>query len=203
MAATNYGGRRSVVRFSRGEKGFTLIELLVAMLITAIVIVAGVLTTKHFRNRAMLAIFLNHIRNVKEAAQRFEIDVGNFPPDVWRGIDPGLVNKYGWRAGNHSVTWDQLDLDDWRGPYMREWGRNPWGGLYDWDNYPSNYTAWGIPGGGVYLTLKPSTWGGKDGMPNDDFEKLVEDLGIDRSKQKGVVAVWMGREPTWGGVPGQ
>jgi hypothetical protein len=77
---------------------------------------------------------------------------------------------------------------------MRNWPRNPWGGLYDWDNYPSSFPAWGIPGGGVYLTLKPATWGGQDGMPSQDFEAILEEMGLDKSSEKGVIAIWVGRD---------
>ena len=184
------------------NRGFTFIELLIALSIIFLVGSMGVLTTRHVRNRAMLARFKGDIRVIKQAAIRYEGDCGFFPPDVYRGVDPGLREEYGWKKGSHSVVWESIKCDVWRGPYIRGWPRNPWGGLYDWDNYPSNYTAWGIPGGGVYLTLKPSTWGGKDGLPPRDFEELAESLGIDRSRDDYVIAVWMGREPTWS-VPGQ
>jgi len=186
----------------RRQKGFTLLELVMVSGVAMMLMVMGLMTTKHVRNRAMLAVFQTDIRIVKEAAIRFEQDVGFFPPDVWRGIDPGLVNKDGWQEGGHSATWEEMDLSRWNGPYLKKWKLNPWGGLYDWDNYPSHYTCWGIPGGGVYLTLKPSTWGGMDGMPKASFEDLLEHLEIDKSQESGVVAVWMGREPTWS-VPGQ
>jgi prepilin-type N-terminal cleavage/methylation domain-containing protein len=185
------------------RRGFTLLELMAALVVLGIITVTAIMQTQHTRERAMLALFMEQVRLTKIAAQRFEADVGNFPPDVWRGVDPGFVSKYGWQAGSHSATWDQMDLIGWKGPYLKQWPRNPWGGLYDWDNYPSNYTAWGIPGGGVYLTLKPSTWGGTDGMPSAKFEELIEGLGIDKSKDKGVVAVWIGQEPAWNSVPGQ
>lgn len=184
-----------------GEKGFSMIELMIALLILSLVISAAVLTTKHVRNRATLCLFETDIRIVKQAAERFEMDCGFYPPDVYRGVDPGLVEQYGWMKGSHSSVWETLDMSGWKGPYLKNWKRNPWGGLYDWDNYPSNYTAWGIPGGGVYLTLKPSTWGGKDGLPPQDFEDLLEYLELDVSKQSQVVAIWMGSEPIWS-VPG-
>ena len=181
------------------QNGFSLLELLFALSIVALLLSVSVVTTKHLRNRAYLTVFMTDIRRVKQAVTRYEGDCGFFPPDVWRGVDPGLVTEYGWQDGNHSSSWDELECDVWRGPYMREWPQNPWGGLYDYDNYPSSYSAWGIPGGGVYLTLKPSTWGGTDGMPPPIFERYIEEQGIDVSPQLGVVAVWLGREPTWGG----
>lgn len=188
----------------RNARGFTFVELLVVLAIVSALMAIATMTTKYLRYRAMLAVFYSDIRLIKQAAIRFEADVGCFPPDVWRGVDPGLVNKYGWKVpGQYSTTWNQVDLKGWKGPYLRAWKRSPYGGLYDWDNYPSNYTAWGIPGGGVYVTLKPLSWGGGDGMPTMEFEQILEDQGVDRSKEKRVIAVWMGREPTWDSIPGQ
>ncbi len=188
---------------SRPRNGFTLLEVLIVVTIVAILSVTGAVSAKWARQRAYIAIFQTDMRMVKEAAARFESDCGFYPPDVYRGVDPGLVAKNGWQAGGHSSSWDSLDLSCWKGPYLVEWKENPWGGLYDWDNYPSSYTAWGIPGGGVYVTLKPSTWGGTDGLPPQQFEDLLEELGWDVSTQDRVVAARLGREPTWSPVSGQ
>ena len=183
-------------------RGFTVVEVLIAMMIAAVLVVMGVASTKHTRDRALLALFYEDIRRTKEAAYLFVADCGFMPPDVWRGVDPSLFSKQGFAGGGHSGVWDTLDLSCWNGPYIREWKRNPWGGLYDWDNYPSSYSAWGIPGGGCYLTLKPASWGGKDGLPAWEFEEILQKQGTDKSLQRGVVAVWMGSEPDYG-VPGQ
>jgi type II secretory pathway pseudopilin PulG len=184
------------------ERGFTIIEMMMVVMILMTVVAMGVVSTQHVRNRALLALFYEDIRRTKEAAQMFVQDCGFMPPDAWRGVDPSLAEQNGFEKGNHSAVWDKLDLSCWRGPYMEEWKRNPWGGLYDWDNYPASYSAWGIPGGGCYLTLKPATWGGKDGLPSAQFEDILEEQGVDRSSQRGVVAVWMGSEPDYG-VSGQ
>jgi hypothetical protein len=116
------------------------------------------------------------------------------------GVDPGLANQYGWQLGNHSPDWETLTCDNWRGPYLREWPHNPWGGLYGWSNFPGQYGPWGIPGAGAYLTLQSSDWGGANGMPDAVFEKMAEEMGLDRSPMKGVIAVWMGKDQPAGGT---
>ncbi|MDP8225067.1 MAG: prepilin-type N-terminal cleavage/methylation domain-containing protein [Candidatus Lernaella stagnicola] len=181
--------------------GFTMIELLVVMLILSFLIGVGIISTRHLRNRAMLALFFEDMRRTKEAANHFAQDCGFMPPDVWRGVDPSFVEIDGYKKGNHSAVWQQVEKDlqkCWAGPYLREWKNNPWGGLYDWDNYPSDYSAWGIPGGGCYLTLKPATWGGQDGLPALEFEDILEAQGVDKSTEDNVVSVWMGKAPDFG-----
>jgi len=181
----------------RKARGFTFLELIVAVTMIAFLSSTFYLATRWTRDRAYFAQFASDIRAVKIAAQRFEQDVGVFPPDVWRGVDPGLVEKEGWMAGGHSAKWDTVDLSGWKGPYLEKWDRNPWGGLYDWDNYEPGTSYMGITGGAVYLTLKPSTWGGTTGLPKPDFEDILEGRGLDQSPWTYCVAVRMGTYPGW------
>jgi len=189
MQADSTSKKSNVIKDNRG---FTLLELIVVAGITMVLITMGLFATRNVRNRAMLAVLQGDVRMVKEAALRFKHDVGIFPPDVARGVDPGLASKTGWQSGSHSAVWDSLDLSTWNGPYMKEWKRSPWGGIYDWDNFPAHYSSMGIPGGGAYLSLKPSDWGGADGMPKETFEEMLENMGVDQSAQRGVIAVYLG-----------
>ncbi len=152
--------------------------------------------TKFVRHKALMALFYSDIRQVKMAANRFEQDMGYYPPDVHRGVDPGLIEKYGWRGGGHSSKWDQVDLSNWSGPYLENWKsgwkRNPFGGLYDWDNYEEGYSHMGINGPAVYLTLKPGNWGGSNGLPIPAYEDQLEAAGVDASNWQYCVAVKMG-----------
>lgn len=186
----------------RSERGFTLVELVIAICILGILASIITVSSKHARERARMALFYSDIRQTKIAAGRFEIDIGFYPLDVWRDVDPGLVEKYGWKKGGHSGDWEKADaagkLDGWNGPYLDKWKKNPWGGLYDWDNYPPNYDYMGIKGGAVYLTLKPNNWGGTTGLPPDEYEELLERLKIDTSSWDNCIAVYMGRYPHWG-----
>ncbi|MCZ7587217.1 MAG: prepilin-type N-terminal cleavage/methylation domain-containing protein [Deltaproteobacteria bacterium] len=179
----------------RHRQGFTTLELVVALAIVGVLYASFYMSAKWARDRALHALFMADIRQVKIAATRFETDIGFFPPDVWRNVDPGLIAKNGWAQGGHSAKWETPDLSDWRGPYLENWPvwkRNPWGGTYDWDNYEPGYEYMGIPGGAVYLTLKPSEWGGRMGLPKPDFEARLQEMGIDKSPWPHVVSVQMG-----------
>ncbi|MCZ7587218.1 MAG: type II secretion system GspH family protein [Deltaproteobacteria bacterium] len=146
----------------RSRMGFSILDIMIALAIVGILASVYNFTMKWSRERAMVALFMADARQVKVAATRFFQDTGFFPPDVSRDVDPGLIAVDGWKNGGHSAKWDDLDLTDWRGPYLENWSawkRNPWGGSYDWDNYEEGYSSQGIPGGNIYLTLKPGNWG--------------------------------------------
>ncbi len=185
----------------KSNKGFTLLQMIIDVAVLGVLSSMITVASRHARERARLAVFYTDIRWIKLAAGRFEADCGFYPLDVWRNVDPGLVEKYGWKDGGHSNKWEAADaagkLDGWNGPYLDTWKRNPWDGLYDWDNYPPSYDYMGIKGGAVYITLKPKNWGGKTGMPPLKYEDLLEKLGIDVSNWDYCVAVRMGRYPNW------
>jgi len=179
--------------FLKRQQGFTILDMIVAFLILTILTVLMWPSSKYVRERAMMAIVNSDVHDMKVAAGLFAQDCGYYPPDVGRGVDPGLIEPNGWQKGSHSPLWDELECPDWGGPYLKTWKKNPWGGYYEWDNFPADYSALGIPAGGVYLTMKPSDWGGRDGLPPEDFESTLESQGIDVSKTKGVIAIWMGK----------
>ncbi len=179
----------------RDARGFTFLELVVAVSMIAFLSSTFYLATKWTRDRAYFAQFASDIRTVKLAAQRFEHDVGVYPPDVNMGVDPGLVAKEGWMAGGHSAKWDTVDLSGWNGPYLENWDQNPWGGLYDWDNYEAGFGSMGIAGGAAYLSLKPGSGGGAEGLPRPDFEDILEERGIDQSPFSFCIAVRIGTHP--------
>ena len=181
---------------SKSNSGFTLVELVIAFAVVAVLAAMATVHSKFVRHKALMAIFYSDIRQVKLAANRFEQDMGYYPPDVWRGVDPGLIEKYGWQSGGHSADWDEIDLSNWNGPYLENWKdgwkRSPFGGLYDWDNYAAGVDYMGIKGPAVYLTLKPTSWGGTGGLPLPEYEKQLEEAGVDQSNWEYCIAVKMG-----------
>jgi general secretion pathway protein G len=184
------------------QSGFTLLELMIVVGVIMILASFGAVAAHHTRERARLSLLYTDIRTAKSAAQRFEQDVGFYPLDCGAGVDPGLVDKYGWQEGSHSGAWDLANaeglLDGWNGPYMEKWGRNPWGGVYEWDNYPPGYSYMGITGGAVYLSLKAKSGAGTLGLPPSRLEDVLEKAGVDESPIQNFVTVRMGRYPAAG-----
>jgi len=178
---------------SRGFRGgFTILELAITLFIVASLMSVATMTARHVHNKAFMGVLQSDMRSIKDAAGRFKVDCGVYPPDVARGVDPGLADRVGWESGDHSAAWETLDLSCWRGPYLREWKSSPWGGLYEWDNYSQQLPGNGITETGVYLTVKPASWGGGDGFPNQEFEDYLEETGVDCSLMRGVIAIRMG-----------
>ncbi len=96
------------------DGGFTLVELLV------VISIIGMLATILFpqvisaRKGAQLARAKAELRNLAVALEEYANDNGGYPPDVNRGLPPGL-EKY--LAGG-------------------KWPPAPWpGAVYDWDNW--------------------------------------------------------------------
>ena len=178
---------------SRTQRGFSLLELMIVMCIVAILMTAGAFTTKRMRDQARLAVFETDVSMIRQAAIRYHQDCGFLPSDVGRGVDPGMASEYGWSLGEHSAEWENLTCDRWRGPYLRVWPHNPWGGLYDWDNFQSSYPAWGISGPGAYLTMHSSDWGGVNGMPSPEFEQMVGAKGLDGAAATGIISVYIAK----------
>lgn len=181
------------------QKGFSLIELVLATSMVLFLSSMAVMGTSHARERARMAQLYADIHRVKMAAQQFEQDVGFYPLDVTQNVDPSFVDKYGYLTGGHSGQWDLAEaqglLSDWSGPYLEKWPRNPWGGTYEWDNYPPGFDFMGIQGGAVFLSLKPSAMGGKDGLPPIYYEGLLEKAGVDVSPSANCVLVQLGKYP--------
>lgn len=170
---------------------------MIAIAIIGILVTIVTMSTIHAKERARMAVFYADIHQVKVAAGRFEADVGFYPLDVSRNVDPGLAEKYGWKDGGHSSQWDTADaagqLNGWNGPYIEKWMINPWGGFYDWDNYPPDYSYMGIKGGAVYLTLKPNGYGGTAGIPPPETESVLERQKVDASPISNSVMVSIGK----------
>lgn len=181
------------------EKGFSIVELAFATAMVLFLASIAVMGTSHARERARMAQLYADIHRAKMAAQQFEQDVGFYPLDVGQNVDPGFVERYGYLSGDHSGQWELAEskglLSGWSGPYMEKWSRNPWGGYYEWDNYPPGFDFMGIQGGAVFLSLKAGDAGGTSGMPPSHYEGLLEKAGVDVSPSANCVLVQLGRYP--------
>ena len=78
------------MRTLRNQRGFTVIELMIVLVLVALLTAGGIMYTKWMREYAMMALVEADMRLIKTAASAFSSDIGQFPPDVWRGVDPGL-----------------------------------------------------------------------------------------------------------------
>ncbi len=158
------------------KDGFTLIELLVVIAIIGIL--AAIIAPNAFNaiEKAKISKAISDLHTLKTASLMYYSDIGFWPPDVDRGIDPGFTHPYPWdpSTGNENPSlanpntipndWEDVIDEKWDGPYIEKWPlTHPWGKtfsgppsgeVYDYENWPN-----GGPGNassyyGIAVSLK-------------------------------------------------
>ena len=134
----------------RPQRGFTLLELLVVSLIIAILTTTAVVTVTGLTTRARIAATFGTMRAMEIAANRYEIDFGEFPvsstgtafsPADLNPFSPALGNGYFLLAVLHTYSGNALrPLDDrFSGPLLDVEARQI-GGIQElgdsWGNVP-------------------------------------------------------------------
>jgi general secretion pathway protein G len=130
----------------KSPRGFTLIELIVAIAIIAIL--AAVIAPNAFKSieKAKISRAGADARALRVATMSYYADVGFWPPDVNRGVDPGFMqaDRFGEPGADMSgfdpigqgymANWHTVLTECWDGPYLDKWPRfTPWAGKYDWN----------------------------------------------------------------------
>ena len=134
--------------------GFTLIELVVVIAIIATLAASLLPSIQNMVTRSRAVRTAGELKTIKEAMNRYLIDVGSYPPPPseafgrpW-GADAGLVDR-GMVVGSH--------LSNWNGPYL--------------DTWPVK-TPMGPTGGnaslGAYYVHPPTGWIDYDGIGGND-----------------------------------
>ena len=105
-------------RCRRNTAGFTLIELMLVVIIIGVIAAIAVPRMAGRTQRAKLVAAKADISSMSTALDGFELDLGRYPTTE-EGL-PALV------AAPSTITQE----DGWKGPYMREIPRDPWGRPY-------------------------------------------------------------------------
>ena len=146
------------------RKGFTLIELLIVIAIMAIL--AGAMLPMFRVNQltAQQASVRADLDSIKTAAIMYHQDTGQWPPGA---IAPGDI------TGADFVTDAAPVTPNWAGPYLDQWGNDPWGTTAA----PRPYRM--INGGAVPVTLSVASYGnnnaagGVAGTADEDIILLI------------------------------
>lgn len=127
--------------------GFSLVELIITMAI--ITILAGLVSLRagKFTESARVTRAVSDLKSMAKALNVVHADMGVYPVDVVRNIDPGLNDVARVPAARRS---------SWKGPYVDRWpSENAWGGGFDYEywNY-SGFNFDGVAGNEVLISLR-------------------------------------------------
>jgi general secretion pathway protein G len=115
-------------RNSRSRSGFTLIELLLVLVILGVL--AAIVVPK----------FAGRTEQAREAAAKTQISTFGTVLDAFE-VDNGYYPK--GKSGLNDLVSAPRDAKNWRGPYIKEVPKDPWGNDYIYEcpgkNNPTSY----------------------------------------------------------------
>lgn len=172
---------------STSRNSFTLIEILIVIGIVAIlatvVLVSLNLPGRFQQSKVTQAI--SDASALKAATQLYFADMGFYPPDVNRGVDPGFTRSLPYRPDgssgamgincNHCPSnWQTIVAQKWRGPYLVSWPIvTPWGGKYDYNYWGSPATRYGcIVPAGIYAGVQ-GDYNNRNTIPSSAEQDLI------------------------------
>jgi len=106
-----------------GKRSFTLIELLITIVIMAVFTGAIVPMFRTSTEGARRAKAMAELDAIRLAAQMLYADTGYWPTYSYDG--KSLINPTGGGLPGHGCPPDPIP--GWKGPYLDEWKKDPWG----------------------------------------------------------------------------
>jgi general secretion pathway protein G len=113
---------------TRGLRGFTLIELLLVLVILGVLAAIVVPKFSGRTEQARITAAQTQISSFSTALDAFEVDNGYFPKG---------------KSGLMELVQQPRDAQNWKGPYLKDVPKDPWGQEYSYEcpgrNNPSSY----------------------------------------------------------------
>ena len=106
---------------NRSRGGFTLIEIMVVVVIIGVLAAMVMPAFQRVRRRAVNTRYLNDARQIRDAAERYALENGAFPPNGIGALHPNLRGYVPDSLFNSTTT--------------------PLGGVWDWDYEQDGFTA--------------------------------------------------------------
>ncbi|QDV06864.1 Type II secretion system protein G precursor [Planctomycetes bacterium Poly30] len=168
---------------------FTLIELVVVL--TILITLAGIVVPRvsTWTEKAKFARAVSDMKAIKRSVEYMYQDMGYFPGDQSRGIDPGIAVPDRVPSARRG---------DWKGPYLEMWPQqNPWGGTYDyeyWNYAPFNFD--GVAGNEVLVTIRD----GYDASMAQRMDEMIDDGNVATGMARyssGAFSLFIGEGRRW------
>ena len=102
------------------RRGFTLVEIMIVVVVVALLAAIAVPAFQRVRLRAISGRYINDARQVRDAAERYATEHGNFPPNGTASLHADLQGYV---------------------PAKMFTERTPLGGQWDWDYRQNGFTA--------------------------------------------------------------
>ncbi|GMR19177.1 MAG: hypothetical protein BMS9Abin34_307 [Patescibacteria group bacterium] len=165
--------------------GFTLIEVLVVVAILAILSALVLVAVSGQFEKTKIVGATSDAATLKIATQLYFKDMGFYPPDTWRGADPGFTQSLPYYPDGYSESvpyddsylpsnWQDIVAQNWQGPYLGEWpDKTPWGGEYDYNYWKSGGSRYGceVPPG-IYAGIQ-GDYSNNNTIPQSAEQELV------------------------------
>ena len=101
------------------RRAFTLVEIMIVVVIIGLLAAMALPAFKRVQRSALSKRYINDARQIRDAAERYALENGTFPPNGVLSIHPNL----------RGYVPDKL------------FGASPIGGLWDWDYQQNGFTA--------------------------------------------------------------